>query len=1855
MSQERQSVVRKAFGSIEEESQISVETPYANDSTQTITETPFPSEEQSQSVVRKAFGLMFEDSAEEEIVPSESTTVNVEDSFNFESEGSASNIDDENTTFDTKLFQTNIDKISEELTETLKRKYNTDNVKVIPTGLDRDVKTQRDLQESGASRSPISLHNFGAAADYAIYIDDKLVTGSKKDSSLHESTEPYQYLRGIAEKYNYFSGWKHDSGHVAITRFVSDAVKKYPHLAFNDAAKSFYEQNFDKSTRGTQPLMDELDKIYGTNNPNREYTGEARTIDPLLEPMYLESANLVNNNTTEDNALKSQIAQVKAGVNSVEKTPISSIFPSTKPEQSTFNPEGSGYDMEFALKQGLKRDPITGHWPSRDPKTGRLLKGLKHESWDLLVKGEEEEGHVIYKGEDGYYYSQPKTVHESPNKVEFAAVDEAIRNSDWDTVNNIYPDNTVENLSKDLRTNGYLPYINNPDKEIPPEDLVLNYIKSSNYTLSNAPVKDAFTKFKEAVRNQVGDDSIEGVSHSGWSPVRELVANGIIEIAEMGVGMVDFVQTGGEAMFMPEKAEEFASMVGGMLWMMYDEPSNLITATGWDPRPDRNRFSAEGMKKVQNARERLWKHPLAPFAVAVGWKAVPKQFHATRVGMVKQLNKAEAALHYLDIKQKAKKTIELDPNVKFTPEMIELAEQLENTTPQFQQALRQSIDESKQISINFDKDISPPKKKNLQTDPNHKLPFDEPIPTPKKPPTKKQIDKAKNAEKNRYEKRIEDKLRHEHEMLVKNLSSIDEQLNTLDSKNLTPQQIENLKRSRKANQDLIVNLQSEMSMRGIDIVKYMEGAFGLTKAQQRWVQNKLLKGSSLAVTKLNRYIGKGLERGPFSFSLNNEHYTLETSALNDRLNWQHNKQRDIGHGKNPSAWDKLQSELFDINFIARKKIMNSSASMPAKIEALSNLELVRGATSKTALELKNAINTIEKGLKKVDIDKLNGIVQFRREIAIYKRNQKIIPELTAEIKALKNKKRTAEITKKIKEKQKQLNNAKNYKHSLQYQIDPVTLKRVKTEDGKYIIDDPNLHIGNMQTWIKAIELENPKLRGKTDAIFEIYRENLKEMQKLGEEYFDPKQFNELALWDYQQKQYIDKLISYKGDYRQLGSGTIKGIEDFTKSLKAGDAGPLMNDWKYNLGNALNIKNQILFENRANSGLAKFIDDIPDNGFAMKVKPGDKIPADWRVIEYKRNGKSHKIALESNMYESWIRSDAQISSNLAKNIQIWSGARFTKFMATGVQPSFALKNLPRDIMYTYFNSDKFSKHPNFALQMTRAYAQTFKDAALRRGAYTDYIMEGGGMNWISAEGLVKGKNKRLNQVKEVLGYVGETSEVWTRLAVRNQAIKKGLSPRMATAHARGIMDFNSGGRTIKAIDNGIPYLNASMVAARGMGRSFYRNPKDFLIKSGYVAGATTAWWAYNKEFAGDMSSQIHPRESYDYHIVFIPGGETTDRNGRPVQSYIRIPKDSVTKPIAATVEWQMEYMFGDKQRADKLLDIAKYTIGEFSPLELSKNIPPMAGAIMGFAFNKNTYTTYDVYKGDKAVLPRSQTTNQEDEWVRDAADVWNDLVGDKVTSLAVSPAKLQNALSEFAVPHNDFVKIASNMYESRKRDKYGEESIKSWDKEQKTVLEELGSPFYRTTRGVDQNLVTAIKDQDREIKTRNEEYSQMVDKILALDKKGVINGDKNFKEFLDTDVTDPFQKKRLTKRYKDGKISGKFVSEAEWLIKRTSNYSPQAKALAIYHELHWSGLDEESKATYWQELKVGKYLSKEVFAYYSEFISSAPQKEFILKAMGREAYDNMMDRVNSFKPRNVLSQEELELNKGKKFKPITTGR
>ncbi len=70
-----------------------------------------------------------------------------------------------------------------------------------------------------------------------------------------------------------------------------------------------------------------------------------------------------------------------------------------------FDPDGDGYDYETAINSGLSADE-TGHWPSREPKSGQILKGKNHPTFSKTMAGEQEAGFEVSQGEDGRYYSQ---------------------------------------------------------------------------------------------------------------------------------------------------------------------------------------------------------------------------------------------------------------------------------------------------------------------------------------------------------------------------------------------------------------------------------------------------------------------------------------------------------------------------------------------------------------------------------------------------------------------------------------------------------------------------------------------------------------------------------------------------------------------------------------------------------------------------------------------------------------------------------------------------------------------------------------------------------------------------------------------------------------------------------------------------------------------------------------------------------------------------------------------------------------------------------------------------------------------------------------------------------------------------------------------------------------------------------------------------------------------------------------------------------------------------------------------------------------------------------------------------------
>jgi len=71
-----------------------------------------------------------------------------------------------------------------------------------------------------------------------------------------------------------------------------------------------------------------------------------------------------------------------------------------------FDPEGLGYDYNTATQVGGMQDS-NGHWASRDPNTGMILKGMQHPTIDKTIQDEEFIGNIVSKGEDGRYYSNP--------------------------------------------------------------------------------------------------------------------------------------------------------------------------------------------------------------------------------------------------------------------------------------------------------------------------------------------------------------------------------------------------------------------------------------------------------------------------------------------------------------------------------------------------------------------------------------------------------------------------------------------------------------------------------------------------------------------------------------------------------------------------------------------------------------------------------------------------------------------------------------------------------------------------------------------------------------------------------------------------------------------------------------------------------------------------------------------------------------------------------------------------------------------------------------------------------------------------------------------------------------------------------------------------------------------------------------------------------------------------------------------------------------------------------------------------------------------------------------------------------
>jgi len=167
-------------------------------------------------------------------------------------------------------------------------------------------------------------------------------------------------------------------------------------------------------------MSKETDKLYSSAVKTKRYYKSLGTKVPSFIDSIIKGGIDDINKLTFD---KQEILRSRDEPNDVQ-------YPAYK-----FNPEGLGYDSVIGdeLKKlypltTSKPDEYIGdyinndnshqswvwhedekdyflHNASRDPRTGQILKGRKHETYYKTIKGEKDAGYEITKGEDGKYYS----------------------------------------------------------------------------------------------------------------------------------------------------------------------------------------------------------------------------------------------------------------------------------------------------------------------------------------------------------------------------------------------------------------------------------------------------------------------------------------------------------------------------------------------------------------------------------------------------------------------------------------------------------------------------------------------------------------------------------------------------------------------------------------------------------------------------------------------------------------------------------------------------------------------------------------------------------------------------------------------------------------------------------------------------------------------------------------------------------------------------------------------------------------------------------------------------------------------------------------------------------------------------------------------------------------------------------------------------------------------------------------------------------------------------------------------------------------------------------------------------------
>lgn len=598
----------------------------------------------------------------------------------------------------------------------------------------------------------------------------------------------------------------------------------------------------------------------------------------------------------------------------------------------------------------------------------------------------------------------------------------------------------------------------------------------------------------------------------------------------------------------------------------------------------------------------------------------------------------------------------------------------------------------------------------------------------------------------------------------------------------------------------------------------------------------------------------------------------------------------------------------------------------------------------------------------------------------------------------------------------------------------------------------------------------------------------------------------------------------------------------------------------------------------------------------------KAPVGYTTYRFNKNGVTNAIYINNDYVGDFDKtSDPAWMTHLKNGLSWVSGNKILKAFATGYNPEFAIKNLPLDMLHIMTTTEAYN--PTYLVataQLASDIKDVTKDAFSRKGRYKDFVEEGGSLEYLSTQGsLTPKKFKQYNKwtigaraLADGAAYLGNTSEIITRLALRERMIKN-LSrdfkkvnnrepnknelkdiQREATAYARNYLDFAQGGKAIKFMNSVIPYLNAGFQVTRGTLRAVQRNPKVFWYKMGQLGATAAAITAYNLGmYPTDDEEKAQERKQYYLNDIserrkadnfIIMTNLSYMKNDKKHFVYFAFPKDNAQKTITGWVEGSLAAMTGEK---GQLLNERRWMEVQALIQNVADlgNLPPIQSAILGSQLNKDLFYRTDIWSGRDLGKYKSQEFNPNvtpQRFIK--AGEWSEKVSEALGfEASFSPVRMQYFMSQFTTKSNVISTLMGEALDVGVAGLDSEtEEIVNRTMGERLVTAPFSRRFFKKTSPYvksspateEQQKLNALRQRnDNKFKPllKEKEYGKILDLILSQE--------------------DPYEMQRLLGKLQDEvtKIGG-----IDYRIRELSFAPAKARANAFYRM--WMEADKEGK-------------------------------------------------------------------------------